>query len=60
MSSLDIHICNCGATPKLIYTSPYTIGGSKRIQVKCPNCGARTYVRNDSIKAIEEWNGRFV
>ena len=59
MSNLDIHICNCGTIPKLIYTSPCSIGGSKRIQVKCPNCKAGTHVRNNSVNAIEEWNGRF-
>ena len=60
MSNLDIHVCKCGATPKLVYTSSYSVGGGKRIQVKCPSCKARTHVRNNSVKAIEEWNGRFV
>ena len=56
MSNLDIHVCKCGVPPKLIYT----YNSRSKIQVKCFNCGAGTHVRNNSVKAIEEWNGRFV
>ena len=55
MDNLDIHVCKCGAMPKLIYTDI----GRKRIQVKCPKCKSGTHVRNNSVKAIIEWNGRF-
>ena len=56
MSNYNIHVCKCGATPKLIY--PYSFTYDK-FQVKCPVCGARTYIRNNNLKAIEEWNGKF-
>lgn len=55
MPEITIHVCNCGCEPKLVYRSNH-----KSIQVKCPNCKAGTHVRNNSVKAIEEWNGRFV
>lgn len=57
MDNLDIHVCMCGTMPKLIYTTPYR-PNSKRIQVKCPKCKAGTYVRNNSVNAIKEWNKR--
>ena len=56
MSNYNIHVCKCGATPRLIY--PYSFTYDK-FQVKCPVCGARTYIRNNNLKAIEEWNGKF-
>lgn len=59
MSNLDIHVCKCGAMPRLVYSAPYTVGSRPKIQVRCFECGVRNYPRGDSVEAIKNWNERF-
>lgn len=59
MNDLSIHVCKCGATPKLVYSAIVQCGMKSKIQVKCSKCGARNYPRNNSVQAILNWNARF-
>jgi len=59
MDDLTIHVCKCGATPKLVYSAIHQCGMKSKIQVRCLKCGARNYSRSNSVEAILNWNARF-